>query len=339
MQYESVNSARAQRWWCDFRMSPAASFGERWALDNLTRKASPEELLTLELILNCCSGDEAEASKRARKYYTARGPGGLTELWHRRRPDDDDILSSCQDVYIVPLRTRSAEGRRLTFVKLPAPTALNKPLTPKALLARWLMILDIRLKDDPTPGDEVVMIDVCDLQPAHLKSHFKGSYWKDFAWCMKSAYPHRFSEIHIINTQKLKTISVLLLHMSLYPWRRIIRSHPGEDGINNFMDDYFPPEGLPHEYGGKAGVMKDLNDEWTKKLLLNSKWLRIEEQKFYQTELKPDKRRQNRSLRNLLSISSYDISRSQSCKSLDNELEEGPYGAYRSLSIDKTFYI
>lgn len=51
--------------------------------------------------------------------------------------------------------------------------------------------------------------------------------------------------------------------MSLYHWRRIIHSHANEDGINKIMDDdYFPPEGLPYEYGGKAGAMKDLNGKY-----------------------------------------------------------------------------
>ncbi|CAK1541782.1 unnamed protein product [Leptosia nina] len=323
----------------DSRMSSAASFSERWALDNLTRKASVDEISNLDLILSTCDGDETEAAKRARKYYTARGPGGLTELWHQRRPDDEDILSSCQDIYIVPLRAPSASGRRLTFIRLPAPSTLNRPLSAKALLARWLMILDIRLREDSTPGEEVVIIDVCDLQPAHLKNHFRGTYWKDFAWCMKAAYPLRFSEIHIINTQKLKTVSLLLLHISLYPWRNKV-IHATAEGIRHVMGvDYFPPEGLPHEYGGKAGAMKDLNDEWTKKLLLNSKWLQSEERKYYHTELKPEKRRRKSSIRNLLSVSSYDISRSQSCKSLDIDLYEGPQGAYRTLKVDRSFYV
>lgn len=46
--------------------------------------------------------------------------------------------------YIVPLRNRSVNGKRITIVRLPAPTALHRPLSARALLARWLMILDIR---------------------------------------------------------------------------------------------------------------------------------------------------------------------------------------------------
>ncbi|VVC98508.1 unnamed protein product [Leptidea sinapis] len=323
-------------------MSLAASFGERWARDNLVRKTSPDELSVLNLFPLTCDGDEEEAATRARKYYNARGPGGLTELWHKRHPDDEDILSSCQDVFIVPLRARSAGGRRLTFVKLPATTALCRPLAARALLARWLMILDIRLREDPTPGEEVVVIDVCDLQPTHIKNHFKGSYWKDFIGCMRTTYPIRFSEVHIINTDRLKVVSLLMLHIGLYPWRRkIIHMHQNTHKLNNIMGaDYFPPEGLPYEYGGRAGAMKDLNDEWTKKLLLNSKWLQKEERKFYQTELKSDSRRRHRnSLKNLLSNSSYDISRSQSCRSLDTNIDESAYGAYRLLKLDNTFHV
>lgn len=78
-------------------MAPAASFGERWARDNLARRASPEEIKILNLFPSTCGGDETEAINRARRYYKARGPGGLTELWHKRNPDDEDILSSCQD--------------------------------------------------------------------------------------------------------------------------------------------------------------------------------------------------------------------------------------------------
>ncbi|XP_030024515.2 alpha-tocopherol transfer protein [Manduca sexta] len=329
-------------------MSPAASFAERWARDNLTRDPTPDELEVLGLFPITCDGDEIEASKRARRYYKARGPGGLTELWHKRHPDDEDILSSCQDVYIVPLRARSMSGRRVTLIRLPAPTALDRTLSPKALLARWLMILDIRLREDPTPADEVVFIDVGDLQPAHIKNHFRGNYWKDFVWCMKTAYPLRITEVHVINTQRLKTISLLLLHIGLYPWRRkVVRIHTNTEDINQAMGlDYFPIEGLPYEYGGRAGAMKDLNDEWTKKLLSNAKWLQTEERKFYDTDLRPEVRtRKNKNaMRTLRSnIGSYDmITRAHSCRSLHtrDDLDEGLYGAYRTLKVkpDK-FYV
>ncbi|XP_041971682.1 alpha-tocopherol transfer protein-like [Aricia agestis] len=320
-------------------MSPAASFGQRWAEDNLTREASEDEVRILDLILKTCHNDEEEAVKRARRYYTTRGPGGLTELWHRRHPDDEDILSSCQDVYIVPLRVRSLNGQRVTIVRLPAPLS-DRPLSARALLARWLMIMDLRLREDPTPGDEIVFIDVCDLQPSHLKNHFKGSYWKDFAWCIKSAYPTRFSEVHVINTNRLKTMSLLLLHIGLYPWRRkVLHIHTHAGQIYN-VD--IGPEGLPYEYGGRAGAMKDLNDEWTKKLLSSAKWLQKEERKFYETELKPKDKSRSRSSLTLRGITSYDIlTRTHSCRSLNrHDADEGTPGAYRTLrAMDKSFYV
>ncbi|XP_075983588.1 uncharacterized protein LOC142981506 [Anticarsia gemmatalis] len=329
-------------------MSPAASFAERWARDNLTREATADELVVLNLFPAACEGNEAEAAKRARRYYTARGPGGLTELWHKRHPDDEDILSSCQDVFIVPLKSRSAGGRRVTLVRLPAPSTEDRPLSAKALLSRWLMILDIRLREDPTPGEEVIFLDVCDLQPSHIKNHFRGTYWKDFVWCMKTAYPLRISEVHVINTQRLKTMSLLLLHLGLYPWRRKgIQLHANADSIEDALgSDRFPVDGLPYEYGGRAGAMKDLNDEWTKKLLSNSKWLQTEERQFYETDLKPEARarmRHRSAVRGLRgSIASYDmVTRTHSCRSLHrhDDLDEGIHGAYRTLKVtsDKVY--
>ncbi|XP_047032847.1 uncharacterized protein LOC124639499 [Helicoverpa zea] len=323
-------------------MSPAASFAQRWARDNLTREPSQEELVVLGLFLISCQGNEVEAAKRARRYYTARGPGGLTELWQKRHPDDEEILSSCQDVYIVPLRTRSQGGRRVTLVRLPAPGSLNRPLSTQALLSRWLMILDIRLREDPTPGEEVIFIDVSDLQPGHIKNHFRGTYWKDFIWCMKKAYPLRIVQVHIFNTQRLKTLSLLLLHVGMYPWRRkVVHLHGTADRIEDALgSDRYPVDGLPYEYGGRAGMMKDLNDEWTKKLLLNSKWLQTEERKFYDTDLKPEARarmRHRSAVRNLRgSNGSYDIvTRTHSCKALHihDDLDEGTHGAYRTLKV------
>ncbi|KAL0867920.1 hypothetical protein ABMA27_008596 [Loxostege sticticalis] len=330
-------------------MSRAASFAQRWAQDNLTRNPSDDELMILNLFPLTCDGDENEATRRARRYYKARGPGGLIDLWHKRHPDDEDILSSCQDAYIVPLRARSVGGRRMTLVRLPAPMAMDRPLSAKALLSRWLMILDIRLREDPSPGEEVVFIDVSDLQPSHVKNHFRGTYWKDFVWCMKTAYPLRFTEIHVINTQRLKTMSLLLLHIGLHPWKRkVLHIHSKAEEINQAMGfDYFPPEGLPHEYGGKAGAMKDLNDEWTKKLLSNSKWLQSEERKFYDTELKPEpnaRTRHRSAVRLRASNGSYDmITRTHSCRSLHrhDDFDEGTYGAYRTLKVtsDSDFYV
>ncbi|KPJ05913.1 hypothetical protein RR46_00331, partial [Papilio xuthus] len=218
------------------------------------------------------------------------------------------------------------------------------------LITYLTTLLSIRLREDPSPGEEVVFIDVCDLQPSHLKNHFRGSYWKDFVWLMKTAYPLRFSEVHIINTHRLKTMSLLLLHVGLYPWRRkVVQVHSNADQINHIMGvDYFPPEGLPHEYGGKAGAMKDLNDEWTKKLLSNSTWLQLEERKYYNTELIPEIRTRTRhrsAVRAMRgAIGSYDmITRTHSCKSLNrhDDVEEGAHGAYRTLKVksDKNLYV
>lgn len=58
-------------------------------------------------------------------------------------------------------------------------------------------------------------------------------------------------------------MSLLLLHIGLYQWRRkFVHIHGDTGHINEVMGvDFFPVEALPHEYGGKAGAMKDLNGE------------------------------------------------------------------------------
>lgn len=51
--------------------------------------------------------------------------------------------------------------------------------------------------------------------------------------------------------------------MGFLPWKRTVVQIHGGDQINEVMGlDFFPVEGLPYEYGGKAGAMKDLNGEW-----------------------------------------------------------------------------
>lgn len=89
------------------------------------------------------------------------------------------------------------------------------------------------------------------------------------------------------------------------------------------------------------------SDEWTKKLLSNSKWLQTEERKFYETELKPEIRTRTRhrsAVRNLhKSNGSYNmLTRTHSCRSLHrhDDLDEGTYGAYRTLKLtDKHYYV
>lgn len=56
-------------------------------------------------------------------------------------------------------------------------------------------------------------------------------------------------------------MSLLLLHIGLYPWRRkVTQIHQNADQLSKIMGvDYFPEDGLPFEYGGTAGGMKDLN--------------------------------------------------------------------------------
>lgn len=75
------------------------------------------------------------------------------------------------------------------------------------------------------------------------------------------AYPLRIAEVHVINTHRLKTMSLLLLHLGLYPWRRkVVQLHNSADSIEDALGaDRLPIDGLPYEYGGRAGAMKDLN--------------------------------------------------------------------------------
>lgn len=88
-----------------------------------------------------------------------------------------------------------------------------------------------------------------------------------------------------------------------------------------------------------------ITDEWTKKLLLNSRWLQQEERKYYETELKPEVKNSTRhkSVRKLKRNASYDmLTRTLSCRSLhrQNDLDEEIHGDYRTLKVsDRHFYV
>jgi hypothetical protein len=126
-----------------------------------------------------------------------------------------------------------------------------------------LMIGDVRLKEEEVGvAGDVYIMDANIATPAHF-AKFTPALVKKFLICVQEAYPVKLKEVHVVNVSPIVDTIVNFVKPFL---KEKIRERIF---IHSSMDDlykYVPKDMLPAEYGGNAGSVKDINDQWTKKV-------------------------------------------------------------------------
>ena len=147
-----------------------------------------------------------------------------------------------------------------------------------------LMIGDIRLKEEHVGvAGDVYIMDANVATPAHF-AKFTPALVKKFLICVQEAYPVKLKEVHVVNVSPIVDTIVNFVKPFL---KEKIRERIF---IHSSLDDlykYVPKDMLPAEYGGNAGNIKDLNDQWTKKLVDYTAWFKEQESSKSDETLRP----------------------------------------------------
>jgi len=234
----------------------------------------------LRTFLRGCKFSLEKVKKKLDMYYTMRN--AIPEFFTNRdvnRPELAQILDVC---HMPPLPGLTPNGRRVCVLR-----GLDKEMsTPNVAEAMKLalMIGDIRLYEEQVGvAGDVYILDATVATPTHF-AKFTPALVKKFLVCVQEAYPVKLKEVHVINVSPLvDTIVNFVKPFLKEKIRERIFLHSSMDGLYK----YVPKEMLPNEYGGQAGSIKDINEQWRGKLKEYTAWFKEQEASKADESLRP----------------------------------------------------
>ncbi|KAM3963871.1 alpha-tocopherol transfer protein-like [Aphomia sociella] len=225
-------------------------------------------------LLTFLRGSSFSLEKCKRKldmYFTMRA--ACPEFFTNRdatKPDLDELLNA--KVQGPPLPGLTLNGRRVTICRGVQPNLDSQQITDTLKLA--LMIGDVRLIEEKegVAGD-VYILDAAVLGPS-LLAKLSPSTVKKFMICVQEAYPVKLKEVHIVNTSPIveRFINFVKPFLKEKIRKRIFFHKDIKD-----LYKYVPQDILPAEYGGTAGTMDDVHEQWKIKLKEYSDWFAAQE--------------------------------------------------------------
>lgn len=222
--------------------------------------------------LRGCKFSLEKTKRKLDMYFTMRA--AVPEFFSNRdvsRPELRDILEYAR---FPPLPGLTLNGRRVIVMRANADDGLLRYNVSDAMKL-VMMIGDIRLKEEQTGvAGDVYILDASVATPAHF-AKFTPSLVKKFLVCVQEAYPVKLKEVHVVNVSPLvDTIVNFAKPFLKEKIRNRIFIHA--DGMETLYK-YIPKEILPEEYGGYAGPLDNIHNEWVKKMESYRGWFKEQE--------------------------------------------------------------
>ncbi|KAJ9584956.1 hypothetical protein L9F63_020705 [Diploptera punctata] len=135
------------------------------------------------------------------------------------------------------------------------------------------MVQEVRYFSEFSPFD-VYILDMKDVTLFHILRYPVSilTAIRDFGLI---AYRVQFKSGHFINSPVYLDILIAIVKLILKP-KIFKRIHVHRNGVGNLYD-FVPQSLLPNEYGGNAGPLRELWEQWIKKIEDNREWFRRQE--------------------------------------------------------------
>ncbi|XP_067615954.1 retinol-binding protein pinta isoform X3 [Eurosta solidaginis] len=212
----------------------------------------------LATFLRGCKFSLEKVKKKLDMYYTMRN--AVPEFFANRDINRPELSIVLDYLHCPTLPGLTPNGRRITFIRGIDVDFQPHHINDAAKVA--LMIGDIRLLEERVgiAGD----IFIVDATPAsaHHFAKFTPTVIKKFLIAVQEAYPVKVKEEKIRNR--------ITFHSNIESLYRVV-----------------PRDLLPNEYGGKAGSVVELNQQWKKKLEEYTLWFKEQEDKKANEALRP----------------------------------------------------
>lgn len=222
--------------------------------------------------LRGCKFSLEKAKRKLDMYFTMRA--AVPEFFNDRDATRPELKAILDVVHIPPLPGLTPNGRRVIVLRA---RRNDIPLTYNV----WdgaklvLMIGDIRLKEEEVGvAGDVYILDASIATPA-LFAKFTPSLIKKFLVCVQEAYPVKLKEVHVVNVSPIVDTIVNFVKPFLKEKTRN-RIYVHTAGLESLYK-YVPKEVLPEEYGGYAGPLDVIHNQWVKKMQSYRGWFKAQE--------------------------------------------------------------
>ncbi|XP_011163312.2 alpha-tocopherol transfer protein-like [Solenopsis invicta] len=196
----------------------------------------------------------------------------LPEIFSNRDPIAwKDLRQAFSIIAAVPLEEKTKEKYIMTLVKFldTNPSKFNYLECAKYLF----MTCEVQNVVHGTSAGQIVILDAAGFSFSHLAS-FNLVILKKILFYIQEAAPVRLKAIHILNTMPVVDALVNLVKPFMKKeLMNILHFHSSMETVKKFL----PIEGLPNEYGGKAGSTEEITAKHIKLLEEFRDWFQYDE--------------------------------------------------------------
>ncbi|XP_055703505.1 retinol-binding protein pinta-like [Phlebotomus papatasi] len=244
---------------------------------HLTARTDDQFLIAF---LRGCKYSLERAKEKIDMYYTIRT--AIPEFFVDRDPQNKKLLEVLRLGLSLPLPIPVPEnGSRILLVKQGAydPSKISVV----DVLKVSYMITDVMIWDDDNcaVAGQTILVDLQGLSFGHL-TQVTPTLLKKMTSSIQEAYPIRQKGMHFINPMPGFESLFKIFHGFL---SEKIKKRTFVHGSLEDLHKHIPKALLPTEYGGDAGPVQQIIDDWTDKLLERRDWF-LEDDKFKSDERK-----------------------------------------------------
>lgn len=234
----------------------------------------------LRTFLRGCKFSLEKVKKKLDMYYTMRN--AVPEFFANRDINREELSIVLNYVRMPTLPGLTPNGRRVTFISA-IDCDFQSSQVPDAMKV-GLMIGDIRLLEEQVGiAGDIYVLDASVATASHF-AKFSPTVIKKFLIAVQEAYPVKVKEVHIINVSAIvDTIMNLVRPFVKEKIRNRIQFHSNLESLYKHV----PKAMLPNEYGGSAGTMVELNEQWREKLKEYTPWFKSQENSKANESLRP----------------------------------------------------
>ncbi|GAB0091091.1 hypothetical protein DMENIID0001_058940 [Sergentomyia squamirostris] len=232
--------------------------------NHLTARMDDQFLIAF---LRGCKYSLQRAKDKIDMYYTIRT--AIPEFFIDRDPQNKKLLEVLRLGLSLPLPIPNEEnGSRILLVKQgaydPAKISVVDVLKVSYMITDYMIWED----DNCTVAGQTILVDLQGLSFGHL-TQVTPTLLKKMTSSIQEAYPIRQKGMHFINPMPGFESLFKIFHgfLSEKMKKRIFVHGSLED-----LHKYIPKSLLPAEYGGNAGPVQQIIDDWTDKLLARRDW-------------------------------------------------------------------
>ncbi|KAM7361785.1 alpha-tocopherol transfer protein-like [Cochliomyia hominivorax] len=234
----------------------------------------------LRTFLRGCKFSLEKVKKKLDMYYTMRN--AIPEFFSNRDINREELSIVLDYVHCPTLPGLTPNGRRITFIR-----GIDCDFQPSQVndaMKVALMIGDVRLLEESVGiAGDIFILDAAVATATHF-AKFSPAVVKKFLICVQEAYPVKVKEVHVINISPL--VDTIFKFVKPFVKEKIINRITFHNDMESLYKSV-PKDLLPEEYGGKAGSIVELTQQWKKKLAEYTTWFKEQEEQKANEALRP----------------------------------------------------